>query len=312
MIYSSIVETIGKTPVIRLQHITDNSVDLYVKFEGMNPGGSIKDRLALGIILEAEKCGALRPGQTVIEATSGNTGIGLAMICAARGYPFVAVMTETFSVERRKIMRALGAKVVLTPAEEKGSGMVRVAKELAEKNDWFLADQFCNPANPLFHQQTTAAEILSDFAGKRLDYLVATYGTGGTLSGCGKMLKQARPEVSIVAVEPENAALLAGKPWQSHKIQGTTPDFIADTFNVDVVDRHLTVSDDEARDTALLLAAKEGIMAGISGGAALAGALRLVKQLDAGSSLLVILPDNISRYLSTYLFADIPEGSDEV
>ena len=226
MIYDSILDTIGNTPVVKLQRIGPDHVTIYVKIEAFNPLGSVKDRLAFAIIDDAERRGAIEPGQTVVEATSGNTGIALAMVCAAKGYPFVATMVETFSVERRKIMRGLGAKVILTPAAERGSGMVRRAEELAEKHGWFLARQFENPANPAFHRQTTGPEILSDFAGKRLDFWVTGWGTGGTLTGAGEMLRAARPDVKIITTEPAEARLLAGDDWKPHKIQGWTPDFI--------------------------------------------------------------------------------------
>ena len=220
MIYENILDTIGKTPIVKLHRIAPAHVDLYVKVESFNPGGSVKDRLALAIILDAEQKGLLKPGQTVVEATSGNTGIALAMVCAARGYPFVAVMTETFSIERRKLIRAYGAKVILTPAAERGSGMVRKAEELARKHGWFLARQFENAANPSYHRNTTAPEILQDFAGKRLDYFVSGWGTGGTLTGVGEVLKVARPQTKIITTEPAGASLLAGKDWAPHKIQG--------------------------------------------------------------------------------------------
>ena len=226
MIYNSILETIGNTPVVRLNRMGPDHMDLYVKVESFNPMASVKDRLAFAIINDAERNGALAPGQTVVEATSGNTGIALAMVCAATGHPFVAIMAESFSIERRKIMRGLGAKVILTPAAERGSGMVKRAEELAAKHGWFLARQFENPANPEYHRHTTGAEILRDFAGRRLDYWVTGYGTGGTMTGAGSVIKAARPGVTIVATEPEGAALLAGKEWQPHKIQGWTPDFI--------------------------------------------------------------------------------------
>src|SRR6516165_3600224 len=226
MIHDSILGTIGKTPVVQVQRLAPEHVTMYVKVEYFNPGGSVKDRLAIGIIEDAEQRGALKPGQTVVEATSGNTGIALAMVCAAKGYPFVATMAESFSVERRKIMRAFGAKVILTPAAERGQGMVRKAKELADKHGWFLARQFENEANPAYHRQTTGPEILSDFAGKRLDYFVTGWGTGGTLTGAGQMLRRARPELKIVACEPSEAQLLGGQEFKPHKIQGWTPDFI--------------------------------------------------------------------------------------
>src|ERR1700722_3057699 len=226
MIYDNILGTIGRTPIVRLQRLAPKNVTIYVKCEFFNPASSVKDRLAIAIIEDAEAHGTLKPGQTVVEATSGNTGIALAMVCAAKGYPFVALMVETFSIERRKIMRMLGAKVILTPAAERGTGMVRKAEELSKKHGWFLARQFDNPANPAYHRNTTAPEILSDFAGKRLDYFVSGWGTGGTLTGVGEVLRVARPQTQIIAAEPENASLLAGKPSSPHKIQGWTPDFL--------------------------------------------------------------------------------------
>ncbi|MCB1808741.1 MAG: pyridoxal-phosphate dependent enzyme, partial [Candidatus Competibacteraceae bacterium] len=236
MIYDSILDTIGNTPVVKLNRIAPAHVTLYVKIEAFNPMASVKDRLAYAIITDAEQRGTLKPGQTVVEATSGNTGIALAMVCAAKGYPFVATMVETFSIERRKIMRALGAKVILTPAAERGSGMVRAAEELAAKHGWFLARQFENPANPAYHRNTTGPEILSDFAGRRLDYWVTGWGTGGTMTGAGEMLKLARPDTKIIATEPAAASLLAGDEWKPHKIQGWTPDFIPDVLNREVYD----------------------------------------------------------------------------
>ncbi len=240
MIYNNILGTIGRTPVVRLQRLAPQGITLYVKCEFFNPMGSVKDRLAIGIIEDAERRGELKPGQTVIEATSGNTGIALAMVCAAKGYPFVAVMVETFSVERRKIMRMLGAKVILTPAAERGTGMVRKAAELAAKNGWFLARQFENEANPAYHRSTTGPEIVSDFVGKRLDFFVTGWGTGGTLTGAGEVIRLARPEVRIVVAEPAAAALLSGKPFAPHKIQGWTPDFVPAVLKREVAaqDRH--------------------------------------------------------------------------
>ena len=246
MIYDSILGTIGRTPIVKLQRLAPAGITLYAKCEFFNPASSVKDRLAIAIIEDAERTGALKPGQTVVEATSGNTGIALAMVCAAKGYPFVATMVETFSVERRKIMRMLGAKVILTPAAERGTGMVRKAEELAAKNGWFLANQFRNPANPAYHRSTTGPEILSDFVGRRLDYFVTGWGTGGTMTGVGEMLKLARPEVKIAVAEPENASLLAGKPFAPHKIQGWTPDFVPAVLNRTVADLLLPVSDAEA------------------------------------------------------------------
>jgi cysteine synthase len=311
MIHDSILDTIGSTPIVRLARIAPAHVTLYAKVESFNPGGSVKDRLALAIILDAEQRGALKPGQTVVEATSGNTGIALAMVCAARGYPFVAVMTETFSIERRKLMRAYGAKVILTPAAERGSGMVRRAAELAQKHGWFLARQFDNPANPAYHRSTTAPEILRDFAGKRLDYFVSGWGTGGTLTGVGEVLKLARPDVRIVTTEPAGASLLSGKDWAPHKIQGWTPDFIPGVLNRAIADDILPVDDVLARDTARRLAAEEGVFVGISAGATVAAALRVAETAPAGSVLLAMLPDTGERYLSTFLFEGVSEGSDD-
>jgi cysteine synthase A len=311
MIYDNILATIGRTPVVRIQRLAPEGVTLYVKCEFFNPLGSVKDRLAIAIIEDAERSGALKPGQTVVEATSGNTGIALAMVCAAKGYPFVAVMVETFSIERRKIMRMLGAKVILTPAAERGSGMVRKAAELAAKNGWFLAHQFDNPANPAYHRNTTGPEILSDFAGRRLDHFVSGWGTGGTLTGVGEMLRLARPEVRITVAEPEAAALLSGKPFAPHKIQGWTPDFVPAVLNRNVADRIVTVTDVEAIESARALARSEGIFVGISGGATVAAALRIAKDPAArGSTILAMLPDTGERYMSTALFDGIPDGSD--
>jgi cysteine synthase A len=283
---------------------------MYVKCEFFNPMASVKDRLAIAIIEDAEKRGALQPGQTVVEATSGNTGIALAMVCAAKGYPFVAVMVETFSIERRKIMRALGAKVILTPAAERGTGMVKKAAELAEKHGWFLARQFENPANPAYHRSTTGPEILSDFAGKRLDYFVSGWGTGGTLTGAGEVIKLARPDTQIIATEPEGAALLSGKPFTPHKIQGWTPDFVPAVLNRAIADRIVPVTDTEAIETARALACNEGIFCGISCGGTFAAALKVAREASPGSVILAMLPDTGERYLSTALFADIPEGGD--
>jgi cysteine synthase len=311
MIHDSILDTIGGTPIIRIRRLAPKHVELYVKVEAFNPGGSVKDRLALAIILDAEKRGTLKPGQTVIEATSGNTGVALAAVCAARGYAFVAVMAETFSIERRKLIRAYDGRVVLTPAAARGSGMVEKAVELAKKHGWFFTNQFENPANPAYHRQTTAPEILRDFAGRRLDFFVTGWGTGGTLTGVGEMLKVARSEVEIVAAEPAGAALLSGKQWQPHKIQGWTPDFVPAVLNREIVDRIVTVDDMVASDTARALAKQEGILAGISSGATLAAALQVAADAPQGSVLLAMLPDTGERYLSTLLYEDVNEGSDE-
>jgi cysteine synthase A len=286
-------------------------VDMYVKVEAFNPTGSVKDRLAYAIIDAAEKSGELKPGQTVVEATSGNTGIGLAMVCASKGYPFVAVMADSFSVERRQIMRALGAKVILTPAAEKGSGMVRRTIELAEKHGWFHARQFKNPANPAFHRNTTGPEILTAFMGRRLDYWVSGWGTGGTMTGAGQALKLARPDIKIIVTESELAPLLSGGEFSSHKIQGWGPDFIPEVLDQSVYDEIRLVSDEDARDAALRLAKEEGIFVGISSGGALSAALAVAAEAEPGSSILTMLPDTGERYLSTYLFEDLDEGSDD-
>ncbi len=311
MIYNNILETIGNTPVVKLNRCAPAGQHVYAKLEAFNPLASVKDRLAIAIIEDAEKRGTLQPGQTVVEATSGNTGIALAMVCAAKGYPFVATMVETFSIERRKIMKALGAKVILTPAAEKGSGMVKRAEELAAKHGWFLASQFENPANPAYHRNTTGPEILRDFAGRSLDYFVSGWGTGGTMTGAGQMLKLARPDIKIIAVEPENAALLSGKDWQPHKIQGWTPDFVPAVLDRSVPDEILTVIDDEAIATAQRLASQEGIFCGISAGGTMAAALRVAEQAPAGSTFCVMLPDTGERYLTSPLFAAISEESDD-
>jgi len=311
MIHENILGTIGNTPVVKIQRLAPAHTTIYVKCEAFNPLSSVKDRLAIGIIEDAERRGTLRPGQTVVEATSGNTGIALAMVCAVKGYPFVALMSDSFSVERRKLMRILGAKVILTPAAERGSGMVKKAEELAKKNGWFLARQFENPANPEYHRNTTGPEILRDFAGKRLDYWVTGYGTGGTLTGAGEMLKTARPEIKIVVTEPEGAALLSGREWKPHKIQGWTPDFIPAVLDREIYDEIVTVTDIEARDAARDLAMKEGIFCGISSGGTFAAAKKAAEKAPKGSVLLAMLPDTGERYLSTILFEGINEGSDE-
>src|SRR5437868_7414957 len=267
MIHESILGTIGNTPVVRINRLAPPNVTIYVKCEFFNPLSSVKDRLAIAIIEDAERKGTLKPGQTVVEATSGNTGIALAMVCAAKGYPFVAVMAESFSIERRKVIRMLGAKVILTPAAERGTGMVKKAAELAQKHGWFLARQFENEANPAYHRNTTGPEILQDFAGRRLDYFVTGWGTGGTLTGAGEMVRLARPEVQIIASEPAGAALLSGKPFTPHKIQGWTPDFLPAVLKREVPHRIVTVTDTEAVETARALARSEGIFCGISAGA---------------------------------------------
>ena len=312
MIYDDISQTIGRTPVVRINRLAPRHVEMYVKLEAANPGGSVKDRLALGIIEDAERRGLLSPGQTVLEATSGNTGIALAMVCAARGYPFVALMPESFSVERRQIMRAYGAKVVLTPAAERASGAVRLAEKLAAERGWFLARQFDNEANPAYHRQTTGPEILVDFASRRLDYWVTGWGTGGTLTGAGQVLKRARPGIRIVACDPAGAALLDGKEWKPHKIQGWTPDFVPSVLDRGVYDEVIAVPDADAIASARDLAHHEGIFCGISSGGTFAGALAVAAKAPEGSVILAMLPDTGERYLSTVLFEGVNTGSDEL
>jgi cysteine synthase A len=312
-IYDSILDTIGATPLVRVRRLAAEAgvrADILGKCEFFNPLSSVKDRLAIAIIEDGERSGALKPGQTVVEATSGNTGIALAMVCAAKGYPFVAIMTETFSIERRKLMRMLGAKVILTPAAERGSGMVRKAAELAKKHGWFLARQFENEANPAYHRNTTGPEILIDFAGRRLDYFVTGWGTGGTLTGAGEMIRLARPEVKIIATEPAGAALLSGKPWAPHKIQGWTPDFVPQVLKREVAHQIVPVADTEAIENARALASKEGIFCGISSGATFAAALKVAAEAPQGAVILAMLPDTGERYLSTLLFEGIPEAGD--
>jgi cysteine synthase A len=310
MIYETILGTIGRTPIVRIQRLAPADVAMYVKCEFFNPLASVKDRLAIAIIEDAERSGALKPGQTVVEATSGNTGIALAMVCAVKGHPFVATMAESFSVERRKIMRLLGAKVILTPAAERGSAMERKAEELAKKHGWFLARQFENEANPAYHRNTTGPEILSDFAGKRLDVFVTGWGTGGTLTGAGEMVRLARPEVKIVACEPAGAALLSGQPFTPHKIQGWTPDFVPQVLKKEVAHRIVTVTDTEAIEAARALARSEGIFCGISSGGTFAAARKIAQESTPGTVILAMLPDTAERYLSTALFEGIAEGSD--
>lgn len=328
-IYNNITETIGRTPVVKVNRLAPAGVDLYVKCEFFNPLSSVKDRLAKAIIEDAEKRGELKPGGTVVEATSGNTGIALAMVCAQRGYNFVSTMAASFSVERRKVMRMLGAKVIVTPAPLGGTGMVLKAEELAAKHGWYLARQFENEANPAYHAQTTGPEILSDFAGRRFDYWVTGYGTGGTFQGAGKVIKQARPEVKIILSEPKGAPLITsgikqerkevlgkwgapakGHPsWTPHPIQGWTPNFIPkiteDGLDLKLEDEIIVVDGKDAMDTAMKLARLEGIFCGTSGGATVATALEVCKKAPAGSTVLAMIPDTAERYLSTPLFADI-------
>jgi len=324
--FQNILETVGNTPVVRINRLAPQGINLYVKIEAFNPLGSVKDRLALGVIEAAEKSGELKPGQTVIEATSGNTGIGLAMVCAAKGYPLVVTMAETFSVERRRLMRFLGAKVVLTPAALRPMGMVTKAMELARTHGWFLTRQFENEANPDMHSRTTAREILEDFSGEPLDYWVTGYGTGGTLKGVSRILAKERPATKIVVCEPEEAQLLAsgtaqqrnpdGSPatghpaFKPHVMQGWTPDFIpkltGDVVDMHVIDRILPIPNQEALHWSSELAKKEGIFVGITSGATFAGALRVAREAAKGTTILCMLPDTGERYLSTPLFADVP------
>ncbi|MBN8996504.1 MAG: pyridoxal-phosphate dependent enzyme [Rhizobiales bacterium] len=329
--FNSILGTVGHTPVVRINRLAPAGINLFVKVEAFNPLGSVKDRLALGVIEAAEKSGELKPGQTVIEATSGNTGIGLAMVCAAKGYPLVVTMAEPFSVERRRLMRFLGAKVIITPAAERGVGMVRKATELAKAHGWFLTRQFENEANPDFHSKTTAREIIDDFAGERLDYWVTGYGTGGTLKGVARVLAKERPETRIVVCEPADAALLAsgqeqarnpdGSPaaphpaFKPHPMQGWVPDFIpkitGDAVAAGAVGKLLTIPGPEALKMSRELATREGIFVGITSGATFAGALQVAREAEKGSTILCMLPDTGERYLSTPLFADVPADMTE-
>jgi cysteine synthase A len=311
MIHDSILGTIGSTPVVRINRLAPAHVTMYVKCEAFNPMSSVKDRLAIAMIEDAERRGVLKPGMTVVEPTSGNTGIALAMVCAAKGYRFVAVMADSFSVERRKLMKIMGAKVILTPAAERGSGMVRKSEELAKKHGWFMPQQFENPSNPEYHRQTTGPEILRDFAGKRLDYFVSGIGTGGTITGAGEMLKLARPGIRVVVTEPETAALLSGREFAPHKIQGWTPDFIPAVLNRKIYDEIVLVGEVESRDAARDLASKEGIFCGISSGGTFAAALKVAAKAEKGSAILAMLPDTGERYLSTFLFEGIAEGTDD-
>jgi cysteine synthase len=329
--YQSILETVGNTPVVRINRLAPKGVNLFVKVEAFNPLGSVKDRLALGVIEAAEKSGELKPGQTVVEATSGNTGIGLAMVCAAKGYPLVVTMAETFSVERRKLMRFLGAKVVITPAAERAVGMINKTVELAKTHGWWMSRQFENEANPDFHSKTTAREIIDDFAGDKLDYWVTGYGTGGTLKGVARVLRKERPDTKIIACEPEDAQLLAsgveqkrnadGTPaaphpsFKPHPMQGWTPDFIpkitGDAVAMKLIDRLIPIPGPEAIRCAKELAAKEGIFVGITSGATFAGALKIAAEAAPGSNILCMLPDTGERYLSTPLFADVGADMNE-
>jgi cysteine synthase A len=329
--YASIIETIGNTPIVRIGKLAPDGVNLFVKLEAFNPMGSVKDRLAIGVIEDAESKGLLEPGQTVVEATSGNTGIGLAMVCAQKGYPLVVTMAENFSVERRRLMRFLGARVVLTPASEKGMGMLAKAVELAQTHGWFLPRQFENEANADIHSKTTAPEILAAFAGERLDYWVTGAGTGGTLKGVARVLKAERPETQIVVCEPDNAQVLGsgiaqartadGTPAMSHPLfrphlmQGWSPDFIPklveDSIGAGLIDRVLPVAGDDALAMARALARKEGIFTGITGGATFAGALQIAREAGPGAQVLCMLPDTGERYLSTPLFEDIPVDMSE-
>jgi cysteine synthase A len=323
--YANILETVGHTPVVKINRLAPPDINLFVKIEAFNPLGSVKDRLALGVIEDAERTGKLKPGQTVIEATSGNTGIGLAMVCAQKGYPLVLVMAETFSVERRKLMRFLGAKVVLTPAAGRGIGMAAKAKELADAHGWFLTRQFSNEANADFHSKTTAVEILDDFGSQKLDYWVTGFGTGGTLKGVARVLAKESPETKIVVCEPSDAPMVAsgipqprnpdGDPsashpsWKPHPQQGWSPDFIAklaeDAVNSYKIDQVLSIENAEAMKWSKDLARQEGVFVGITSGATFAGAIRVAEKAPKGSTILCMLPDTGERYLSTPLFGDV-------
>ena len=330
-LFDSVLDTIGDTPCIRVNNLAPKGVRLYVKAEAFNPASSVKDRLAVNIIEAAERNGTLKPGQTVVEATSGNTGIGLAMVCAQKGYPLVVTMADSFSVERRKLMRMLGAKVVLTPRAQKGFGMYQKAVELAKAHGWFLAHQFETPANAEIHEATTAREILADFKGQRLDWFVTGYGTGGTLSGVARVLRVERPETKIVLCEPANAQLVGsgkaqergadGSPavshpaFEPHLIQGWTPDFIPlvlqEALDKKYYDERVPIPGPEGVKWAKALAQKEGIFTGISGGSTFAVALQVAAKAAAGSVILCVLPDTGERYLTTPMFEGIVEGMDE-
>ncbi|MFD8141725.1 cysteine synthase A [Streptomyces sp. NPDC059708] len=310
-LFDSILDTIGRTPIVRLQRMAPEHTSVYVKVESFNPGGSVKDRLALAVVLDAEAKGLLKPGDTIVECTSGNVGIALAMVAAARGYRFVAVMGDTYSVERRKLIRAYGGRLVLFPGHLGSKGGNLIADELAEKHGWFRARQFDNPANPSYHRETTASEILADFAGKRLDHFITGFGTTGTLTGVGQMLRLARPEVRVVALEPSNAAMLARGEWSPHRIQGLAPNFVPGVLDRSVIDDLVTMDEVTARDTSRRLAAEEGIFAGISAGATVATALSIAEHAPEGTVLLAMLPDTGERYLSTFLFDGVDEGSDD-
>lgn len=323
--HDNILATVGNTPAIKINKLAPHGINLYVKLEAFNPAGSVKDRLALGVIEAAEASGELKPGQTVVEATSGNTGIGLAMVCAQKGYPLVIVMAESFSIERRRLMRFLGAKVILTPAAEKGSGMLAKATELAQAHGWFLTRQFENEANALMHERTTAVEILRDFDNEPLDYWVSGFGTGGTLNGVANVLQKQRPETKIIVCEPDSAQLIgSGIPqpepasdgptlshpaFSPHMLQGWTPDFISGLVNQAIsrehIDQLVPVTGEEAIKCSIDLAREEGILTGISGGGSFAGALKIASQAETGSTILCMLADTGERYLSTPLFADI-------
>ena len=329
--YANILETVGHTPVVRINKLAPTGVNLFVKIEAFNPLGSVKDRLALGVIEDAEKSGKLKPGQTVVEATSGNTGIGLAMVCAQKGYPLVVTMAETFSIERRKLMRFLGAKVVITPAAARGFGMVAKAIELANAHGWFLTRQFENEANADMHSRTTAKEILDDFQGERLDYWVTGFGTGGTLKGVSRVLAKERPETKIVVCEPDDAPMLssgieqernedgsASDPhpsWKPHPMQGWSPDFIAklasDAISSNAISQVLRITNADAMRCSKELAKKEGIFVGITSGGTFAGALQMAAQAPKGATILCMLPDTGERYLSTPLFADVSPDMNE-